>query len=171
MGKLTVQPQHEELSLLLLTVSSLLQVYMLGYSDSVDTAKFQMSASKEKESFISLIQKKGHMVMPVDKVSPCCFNTCTPVLSALDKSRHFGLAQVEALGPGQINSSWQEIRLNVAFEHLWSHFHMHAHVHARKLLFSLRLSAKMSTIGNCPLPHPTSGGDACSRSPSGGKWC
>jgi hypothetical protein len=45
-----------------------MQVFMLSYVESVELAKFQLSASREKEAFLSLIRKKAHMVMPVDDV-------------------------------------------------------------------------------------------------------
>jgi hypothetical protein len=45
-----------------------MQVYMLSYHESVDVVKFELSASREKQSFINLIRKKAHMVMPVDQV-------------------------------------------------------------------------------------------------------
>ena len=44
------------------------QAYMMSYHDSVEVAKFQQSASREKQAFLSLIQKKGHMVLPTDEV-------------------------------------------------------------------------------------------------------
>jgi hypothetical protein len=44
------------------------QAYMLGYEDSVDLAKFQLSSSREKAAFMGLIRKKAHMVLPVDEV-------------------------------------------------------------------------------------------------------
>ena len=45
---------------------------MLSYHDSVEVAKFQQSASRERQAFLALIQKKGHMVLPVDEVrGPC----------------------------------------------------------------------------------------------------
>jgi hypothetical protein len=47
---------------------NLLQVYILSYRESVEVAKFQQAASREKQSFLSLVQKKGHMVLPVDEV-------------------------------------------------------------------------------------------------------
>lgn len=45
-----------------------LQAYMLGYEDSVELAKFQLSTSREKSAFMGLIRKKAHMVLPVDEV-------------------------------------------------------------------------------------------------------
>ena len=41
---------------------------MLSYHESVDAAKFKMSASKEKDSFFNLINRKARLVLPVDEV-------------------------------------------------------------------------------------------------------
>ena len=49
-------------------VAGALQVYMLSYAESVEVAKFQQAASREKQSFVSLIQKKAHLVLPMDEV-------------------------------------------------------------------------------------------------------
>jgi hypothetical protein len=49
-----------------------MQVYMLSYRESVEVVKFQQAASREKQGFLSLVQKKGHMVLPVDEVR-CVF--------------------------------------------------------------------------------------------------
>lgn len=46
------------------------QVYMIAYHESVDVARFQMAASREKQAFMSIIRKKQHMVLPVDAVRP-----------------------------------------------------------------------------------------------------
>eukprot|EP00892_Ulva_mutabilis_P008481 jgi/Ulvmu1/6004/UM026_0130.1 len=44
-----------------------LKVYMITYHESVEVARFQMAASREKHAFMSLIRKKAHMVVPVDE--------------------------------------------------------------------------------------------------------
>lgn len=46
------------------------QVYMIAYHESVEVARFQMAASREKKAFMNLIRKKAHMVLPVDEVLP-----------------------------------------------------------------------------------------------------
>lgn len=47
-----------------------MQAYMLGYEDSVELAKFELSTNREKAAFMGLIRKKAHMVLPVDEVPP-----------------------------------------------------------------------------------------------------
>jgi hypothetical protein len=44
------------------------QVYLLSYGESVEVAVFQQSAAREKAAFVSLIQKKAHLVLPIDEV-------------------------------------------------------------------------------------------------------
>jgi hypothetical protein len=44
------------------------QVYMLSYRESMEVVKFQQSATREKQSFINLIEKKAHLVLPMDEV-------------------------------------------------------------------------------------------------------
>jgi hypothetical protein len=41
---------------------------MLSYVESVELAKFQLSASREKQAFLNLVRKKAHMALPVDEV-------------------------------------------------------------------------------------------------------
>lgn len=43
-------------------------MYLLSYGESVEVARFQQSAAREKSSFVNLIQKKAHLVLPVDEV-------------------------------------------------------------------------------------------------------
>jgi hypothetical protein len=50
---------------------------MLSYEDSVELAKFQLSASREKAAFMGLIRKKAHMVLPVDEVRSLF--SCSPL--------------------------------------------------------------------------------------------
>jgi RNase P subunit RPR2 len=49
---------------------------MLSYHESVEVAKFQQSASREKASFVSLIQKKAHLVLPIDEVRRGTCSAC-----------------------------------------------------------------------------------------------
>ena len=45
---------------------------MLSYAGSVEVARFQQAAAREKQSFASLIQRKAHLALPVDAVRSGC---------------------------------------------------------------------------------------------------
>lgn len=44
------------------------QVYMMSYHESLEVAQFQQAAAREKQSFIDLIHKKRHLVLPTNAV-------------------------------------------------------------------------------------------------------